>query len=428
MALHESYDTDDSAIPAALRRFMRNRAYELSGFILLSGIALAGLSLASWSAKDPSFNHATDALPVNWLGYPGATLADLLVQHLGLASLAFIFIPLAWVYRLFSHRDIVNFKMALLYWLLSCVGVCLLASSLPAPAAWPLTGGLGGQVGDSLSGIIIGTLSIGLKPILGQLGAVAMGGTAFIWCALRATGLTGQDTRDGVSASGRMLGQGASSLLGAAMSGAGRLAAVAGKISGLLQHRASTPARGRSAPVEDDDDILTRLAPARGSLKGRRKLEPTLIEDSHDDFDAEEQEDVASGNFEDGILEDEEECHPVSATPPAAIAKSVAKLKGKRKPAADVFELPDLDLLSEPKRPAKQHEVSADVLEGNARNLEGVLDDFGVKGQIIDVKPGPVVTLYELEPAPGIKSSRVISLADDIARSMSAISARVAVV
>ena len=78
MALHESYDTDDSAIPAALRRFMRNRAYELSGLILLSGIALAGLSLASWSAKDPSFNHATDAAPVNWLGYPGATLADLL--------------------------------------------------------------------------------------------------------------------------------------------------------------------------------------------------------------------------------------------------------------------------------------------------------------------------------------------------------------
>jgi S-DNA-T family DNA segregation ATPase FtsK/SpoIIIE len=68
------------------------------------------------------------------------------------------------------------------------------------------------------------------------------------------------------------------------------------------------------------------------------------------------------------------------------------------------------------------------VLEQNARMLEGVLDDFGVKGQIINVRPGPVVTLYELEPAPGIKSSRVISLADDIARSMSAISARVAVV
>jgi DNA segregation ATPase FtsK/SpoIIIE-like protein len=68
------------------------------------------------------------------------------------------------------------------------------------------------------------------------------------------------------------------------------------------------------------------------------------------------------------------------------------------------------------------------VLEENARLLEGVLDDFGVRGEIINVRPGPVVTLYELEPAPGIKSSRVISLADDIARSMSAIAARVAVI
>ena len=68
------------------------------------------------------------------------------------------------------------------------------------------------------------------------------------------------------------------------------------------------------------------------------------------------------------------------------------------------------------------------MLEENARELEGVLEDFGVKGEITNVRPGPVVTLYELEPAPGTKSSRVIGLADDIARSMSAVAARVAVV
>ena len=72
--------------------------------------------------------------------------------------------------------------------------------------------------------------------------------------------------------------------------------------------------------------------------------------------------------------------------------------------------------------------MSSEALEANARLLEGVLEDFGVKGEIINVRPGPVVTLYELEPAPGIKSSRVIGLADDIARSMSAIACRVAVV
>jgi DNA segregation ATPase FtsK/SpoIIIE, S-DNA-T family len=93
----------------------------------------------------------------------------------------------------------------------------------------------------------------------------------------------------------------------------------------------------------------------------------------------------------------------------------------------DRYELPPLSLLNEPKR-TNVVTISEDALEQNARLLEGVLDDFGVKGEIINVRPGPVVTLYELEPAPGTKSSRVIGLADDIARSMSAISARVAVV
>ena len=93
----------------------------------------------------------------------------------------------------------------------------------------------------------------------------------------------------------------------------------------------------------------------------------------------------------------------------------------------DDYQLPPLALLAEPNKP-RSPAVSTDALEQNARLLEGVLEDFGVRGEIIKVRPGPVVTLYELEPAPGIKSSRVIGLADDIARSMSAVSARVAVV
>jgi S-DNA-T family DNA segregation ATPase FtsK/SpoIIIE len=93
----------------------------------------------------------------------------------------------------------------------------------------------------------------------------------------------------------------------------------------------------------------------------------------------------------------------------------------------DAYEPPPLAMLAEPKKSVAS-KISEDALEQNARLLEGVLDDFGVRGEIINVRPGPVVTLYEFEPAPGVKSSRVIGLADDIARSMSAISARVAVV
>ena len=91
------------------------------------------------------------------------------------------------------------------------------------------------------------------------------------------------------------------------------------------------------------------------------------------------------------------------------------------------FEIPPLNLLEDPTN-IERHHLSDEALEENARMLESVLDDYGVKGEIVSVRPGPVVTMYELEPAPGLKASRVIGLADDIARSMSALSARVSTV
>ena len=114
----------------------------------------------------------------------------------------------------------------------------------------------------------------------------------------------------------------------------------------------------------------------------------------------------------------------------AAAAPSARRGRRERQPTlglGDVYELPPLDLLKPPpKGPVAK--IDRASLEQNARLLESVLEDFGVKGRIGDVRPGPVVTMYELEPAPGLKASRVIGLSDDIARSMSAVSARVAVV
>ncbi|VVB49429.1 DNA translocase FtsK [Beijerinckiaceae bacterium RH AL1] len=101
--------------------------------------------------------------------------------------------------------------------------------------------------------------------------------------------------------------------------------------------------------------------------------------------------------------------------------------KAAVRPTAFEWEYPSVDLLAEPRKP-EGTALTAEMLEQNARLLESTLEDFGIRGEIIHVRAGPVVTLYELEPAPGVKSSRVIGLADDIARSMSALSARVAVV
>jgi S-DNA-T family DNA segregation ATPase FtsK/SpoIIIE len=110
-----------------------------------------------------------------------------------------------------------------------------------------------------------------------------------------------------------------------------------------------------------------------------------------------------------------------------AIEEAQPKLKFEPSSSEKTYEKPPLRLLMSPSS-IERHVLSDDALEANARMLESVLDDYGVKGEIVSVRPGPVVTMYELEPAPGLKASRVIGLSDDIARSMSALSARVSTV
>ncbi len=139
----------------------------------------------------------------------------------------------------------------------------------------------------------------------------------------------------------------------------------------------------------------------------------------------------------DSLLAEQAPAAAASGGPRIIPRKSGALTQGKRAAKAGQreldlvtgeYRLPPLDILSLPSRINVETKIDEEALEQNARLLETVLDDFGVKGQIVKVRPGPVVTLYELEPAPGTKSSRVIGLADDIARSMSAVSARVATV
>jgi len=158
----------------------------------------------------------------------------------------------------------------------------------------------------------------------------------------------------------------------------------------------------------------------------RERVEPKLEEDE----------------FEIGELDDAEDAFEAPAIAPSRDADIVVARKQATKPSKkelaarqgsllpatpEGFELPPLDILSMP-RVQTNTQVDTQALEGNAKMLEGVLQDFGVKGEIIKVRPGPVVTLYELEPAPGTKTARVVSLADDIARSMSAVAVRIAVV
>ena len=162
---------------------------------------------------------------------------------------------------------------------------------------------------------------------------------------------------------------------------------------------------------------IGRLIRARRRVRAHRCLRRTAR--AHEPrFDG---GDAASAPDED---EDEEEDDDEESPAPR---RRAARASGRAPRSASGYTLPSLNLLAA-QRASERTTLSNDVIDGNATALESVLSDFGVRGEIINARPGPVVTLYELEPAPGIKSSRVIGLADDIARSMSAVSARVAVV
>jgi DNA segregation ATPase FtsK/SpoIIIE, S-DNA-T family len=393
MAINDTFDdTDDSAIPEGLKRFVRRRAREVVGLGLLAVIGVAGASLASWSPLDPSFNHATDVHPTNWLGKPGAIIADELFRFFGLAAIALLVLPLVWVSLLLTHQKTDAPKRMVFGWIGSVAAFSVALSTLPAPLRWPVPSGLGGQVGDVVSGAALTLLSVGMKGFIAATMVFLLSAVLALWWGVLALGLTRDQALRKFFATCQRI-------------------AVVSSGARLPQFEMPRFSLGGLWRRRSPDDIDEGLA-ANAKLRRKRIEPPKLIAAEDDVAEEDEGDDEALGSS-------------VAISARKAPPKQV---KAKRVTIEEEFELPELDLLTEPKKPTKTAEVSREALEENARALEGVLDDFGVKGQIVAVKPGPVVTLYELEPAPGIKSSRVISLADDIARSMSAISARVAVV
>jgi DNA segregation ATPase FtsK/SpoIIIE, S-DNA-T family len=193
----------------------------------------------------------------------------------------------------------------------------------------------------------------------------------------------------------------------------------------MLMRKASLMTRARRlarAMTGTPDPEATGSSTHRLDLKGR--IEPELPMADGDDDDEAELEASAGSSKE---AEPAPRKRVASSAAPPKAGKRLAKEAQPKLFDSFNYQLPPLALLSEPRRHSGPV-MTEDALEQNARLLEGVLEDFGVRGEIMNVRPGPVVTLYELEPAPGTKSSRVISLADDVARSMSAVSARVAVV
>jgi len=389
------------------REFLRRRLRELAGLSLLTVALLGAVALATWSVRDPSLSHATQGPIHNLLGYPGAIFSDLATQLLGLAAVLLLAPEALLGWRFLSHRPL-GAKWRGLAWIAVTLFAAGFISTLPRIGTWPLPTGLGGVCGDALlhiPGLIFGWP-------LGNLALLISGIVLFIattialilatgWRLPHAASVEDEAEEDDEAAEGEE--EEYEEELDRANPWLGLV------VHALLSWK-SRFVRFLRRPREEAPRIKP---PAPG-----RRVEPR--------FDGTDAPHLVPEQFADEAeeYEDDEEEEDEA---PAPRRRAAPKAKAPMRRSGSGFALPSLNLLAAAKASDRTN-ISKDTLEANAQSLETVLQDFGVRGEIINARPGPVVTLYELEPAPGIKSSRVIGLADDIARSMSAVSARVAVV
>src|SRR3954451_11327391 len=133
-----------------LRAALRRRVHEIIGTGLIGLAGVAAIALATWSVQDPSLSHATNAPVRNMLGLPGAISADLMMQLLGIATIALLFPLAAWGWRLLTHRPLDRERVRLVLWIAGVPAPAAFAACLPSSKAWPLPTGLGGVVGDVL--------------------------------------------------------------------------------------------------------------------------------------------------------------------------------------------------------------------------------------------------------------------------------------
>src|SRR6266446_982100 len=384
-------------LPASIREALARRVRELTGLGLIALCGVVAAALMTWSVQDPSLSHATSRAIRNIVGYPGAIGADLLTQILGLGAIMLILPVAIWGWRMLTHRTFDREALRIACWILCTVISAGFASCWPHGGAWPLPTGLGGVVGDALvraPAVVFGPPGIIYRLVLGIL-LLAAGIATFLF----ASGMGSRPREDELATVEdddtpfTEEDDGGSVSLGwafhAAMSAKARLWRMLALAYSSLVASAPPP---RSFSFERQEP----------SLGGRASLDSRAEED----FDGEDDEDEI----------------PATRAP-----RKKPAVRAPSRRSSEKFDLPPISVLSLPKASDRQP-LSRSELDSNSRALEGVLGDFGVRGEIVKAHPGPVVTLYELEPAPGIKSSRVIGLADDIARSMSALSARVAVV
>lgn len=399
-------------VPEAVKVFIARRVIDTLAVLLLAAGVFIILSVLSYNHQDPSLNMAarTDRIS-NWMGRPGAYTADLLLQTLGLAGLIFAAAFLVWSVRIFKRQAMHPVSLRVAGLIVACLCGAAFLSRIPA-GSWmthPWAGGSGGTF----------LLNAAASPFrfagaYAHTYAAALCGIAAALSMLAACAVTREELGTAWSFI-REMGIGLADRAWNAV---------------LICH-AWVRHYGDAEYEPPARRIRSKKPPAEAG-------EDPVLED---DGDIDEEEGEEKGEEEElsdlpGFLKKPLESMPIRVINPRKSAKDAKKAAkdGARQTSfaldteSEEWEFPPLDLLQDVPEAVAEIVPDEASLQKNARMLQQVLGDFNVSGEIVSIHPGPVVTLYELEPAPGTKTSRVISLSDDIARSMSAVSVRSAVV
>lgn len=420
-----------SFIPESVQSFIARRLVDgVAGGFLACGV-FALIALLTYKSSDPSANSAGGLVGggavQNWMGASGAWLSDMLIQPLGAGALVLAVGLILWSLRTWRRHILSPFGLRVCALIGASFAFCVAVAQVPSD--WTPHIYLGGAFGTlALNGIaplfanVPSAVTYGVLPVMGVVSFV---------CFLYAMAVTRAEIA-WFFATVRMI--------------AIHIAVV--MMNGVIAfrnwlHRYNNPDYVPQ-PLFKVSLAMPQLPsiglPAGVSRDGVEQVEPIAVS-------APIRADIPAQAAPSPQSPDAQPVRAVQAQPPVpapvqpqeglsipvvkpkgALEKS-GKASGQNSFALDgaEWELPSVGLLEAVPDQQDNH-LNEDALRRNAQLLQNVLADFKIEGEIVSIHPGPVVTLYELEPAPGTKSSRVISLADDIARSMAAISVRCAVV
>jgi DNA segregation ATPase FtsK/SpoIIIE, S-DNA-T family len=398
-ARSSTMDSRKFASPA-LKALMSQRSAEFGGLLLgLFGLAIL-VALATYDPRDPSLNTATTRHVSNLAGTGGAMLADMLLQGFGVVAVLPGIAMLTWCWRIASRRGLGSFGGRIMALIAAMPMLAAAISAVPMPqrsAPWPVMAGLGGSIGQIVAQAELGA-GHGLFGIVGSASVWLVSVALALVLGLLSLGLSRSEWRSAGHAAGvaaRFSVSAGGGAVGALSRGAGGVSNASGWLVNLVNRGPGLEPDGPPAPPERPRTVVRAPDGARPMVESPPPPEPVT-----------------------GVV--------------VRGAKAVAA--PARKPQQQSLQLdevgwtfPSLDLLKPPP-PRASTGPSEEALQANARLLETVLSDYGVQGEIVEIRPGPVVTLYELVPAPGIRSARVIGLADDVARSLSVTAVRIATV